>query len=76
MTYHGIAINLCPELSHFEGIVPCGIADRNFGVTSLADLGIDASAGDLIDAMRSTFGATFDARATGAVSSSMAQAQT
>jgi lipoyl(octanoyl) transferase len=33
VTYHGIAINICPDLSHFSGIVPCGIADA--GVTSL-----------------------------------------
>ena len=34
VTYHGVAINICPDLSHFEGIVPCGIGDA--GVTSLA----------------------------------------
>jgi lipoyl(octanoyl) transferase len=37
VTLHGFAINVAPDLSHFEGIVPCGIAE--FGVTSLADLG-------------------------------------
>jgi lipoyl(octanoyl) transferase len=37
VTLHGFAINVAPDLSHFEGIVPCGIAD--FGVTSLAELG-------------------------------------
>lgn len=37
VTYHGVAINLNPDLSHFEGIVPCGI--KEFGVTSLHDLG-------------------------------------
>ena len=36
VTYHGIAINICPDLSHFSGIVPCGIADA--AVTSLAEL--------------------------------------
>jgi lipoyl(octanoyl) transferase len=35
ITYHGIAVNVCPDLSHFSGIVPCGIADA--GVTSLAE---------------------------------------
>jgi lipoyl(octanoyl) transferase len=35
ITYHGIAVNICPDLSHFSGIVPCGIADA--GVTSLAE---------------------------------------
>ena len=38
VTYHGVSINRDPDLSHFEGIVPCGIADR--GVTSLAKLGL------------------------------------
>lgn len=38
ITYHGIALNVAPDLSHYAGIVPCGIAD--FGVTSLADLGV------------------------------------
>jgi lipoyl(octanoyl) transferase len=37
VTLHGFAINVAPDLSHFRGIVPCGIAD--FGVTSLAELG-------------------------------------
>jgi len=36
VTYHGVAINICPDLSHFEGIVPCGIGDA--GVTSLASI--------------------------------------
>ncbi len=36
VTYHGVAINICPDLSHFEGIVPCGIEDA--GVTSLAKI--------------------------------------
>jgi len=39
VTMHGFAVNLSPDLSHFSGIVPCGIDE--FGVTSLADLGID-----------------------------------
>jgi lipoyl(octanoyl) transferase len=37
VTLHGFAINVAPDLTHFEGIVPCGIAE--FGVTSLAELG-------------------------------------
>ena len=40
ISFHGISLNVAPNLQHFEGIVPCGI--RDFGVTSLADLGIDA----------------------------------
>ncbi len=38
-TFHGFALNVAPDLSHFSGIVPCGIAEAHFGVTSLADLG-------------------------------------
>jgi lipoyl(octanoyl) transferase len=39
ISLHGLSINVEPELAHFDGIVPCGIADADFGVTSLADLG-------------------------------------
>lgn len=45
VTYHGIAINVDPELSHFGGIVPCGI--REFGVTSFHDRGVRISMNDL-----------------------------
>jgi lipoyl(octanoyl) transferase len=44
VTYHGIAINVCPDLSHFGGIVPCGISDA--GVTSIADLQAPESAAE------------------------------
>lgn len=47
VTSHGIALNVAPDLSHYAGIVPCGI--RGFGVTSLAALGMDASM-DAVDA--------------------------
>jgi len=56
VTFHGIAINVEPDLSHFQGIVPCGIADH--GVTSLVDLGIPATLGDLDMALRACFDAT------------------
>ena len=59
VTYHGIAINVSPELSHFEGIVPCGIADPNLGVTSLADLGVAAAMDDVDQALRDTFDGIF-----------------
>jgi len=39
VSLHGIALNVDPDLSHFSGIVPCGVADARYGVTSLADLG-------------------------------------
>lgn len=50
---HGLSINVAPDLSHFSGIVPCGISDA--GVTSLADLGIAASLGDVDRVLRATF---------------------
>ena len=40
VTFHGMSLNVDPDLTHFSGIVPCGIADAHFGVTSLVDLGI------------------------------------
>ena len=39
VSFHGIAINVEPDLSHFSAIVPCGVADASYGVTSLVDLG-------------------------------------
>jgi lipoyl(octanoyl) transferase len=41
VTYHGVSLNVHPDLSHFSGIIPCGV--REHGVTSLADLGIPVS---------------------------------
>ncbi len=53
VTAHGFAINVNPDLSHFGGIVPCGISE--FPVTSLAELGVSASLADVDDALGSTF---------------------
>ena len=39
VSYHGISLNVDPDLTHFGGITPCGVTDPNLGVTSLADLG-------------------------------------
>jgi lipoyl(octanoyl) transferase len=50
VTYHGVSINLDPDLSHYDGIVPCGI--KECGVTSLSDMGIKASMDDLDRALR------------------------
>ena len=50
VSYHGVALNLDPELEHFAGIVPCGI--REFGVTSLADLGLAISMAELDGVLR------------------------
>mgnify|MGYP002385385775 FL=1 len=52
---HGIAINVEPELSHFSGIVPCGIADPRYGVTSLVDLGLPVTMHDVDVALRAAF---------------------
>ncbi len=53
VTLHGFALNIDPDLAHFAGIVPCGIADH--GVTSLADLGVMVTCGDVDDALNQTF---------------------
>jgi len=53
ISYHGIAINLSPNLSHFDGIIPCGI--REYGVTSLAALGIHVSLAELDAALEAEF---------------------
>ncbi|HEX3863488.1 MAG TPA: lipoyl(octanoyl) transferase LipB [Stellaceae bacterium] len=63
VTYHGVALNVDPDLSHYRGIVPCGIADAEHGVTSLAQLGITASVGDVDMALRATFAPVFGAAA-------------
>jgi lipoyl(octanoyl) transferase len=52
VTMHGFAVNVSPDLAHFNGIVPCGIAE--FPVTSLADLGIDATLEDFDEALAAT----------------------
>ena len=59
VSFHGLSLNIAPDLTHFDGIVPCGIADR--GVTSLADLGCSASIKDVDMCLRQTFEATFGA---------------
>ncbi|HYZ40162.1 MAG TPA: lipoyl(octanoyl) transferase LipB [Stellaceae bacterium] len=57
VTYHGVALNLDPDLDHYRGIVPCGIAEH--GVTSLAQLGIMATMADIDAALRATFAEVF-----------------
>jgi lipoyl(octanoyl) transferase len=53
IAYHGIAINVAPDLGHFQAIVPCGIAE--FGVTSLAELGIEAGMAEVDQALAASF---------------------
>ncbi len=57
VSFHGISINVEPDLSHFSGIVPCGIRDH--GVTSLVDLGLPVTMADLDAALQRSFVATF-----------------
>ena len=59
VTLHGIAINVEPELSHFSAIVPCGISDPRFGVTSLVDLGHPVGMTDVDIALRHAFEEVF-----------------
>ena len=55
VSFHGISINVEPNLSHFEAIVPCGVSDARFGVTSLADLGRPIPMAEVDLALRRTF---------------------
>ena len=57
VSFHGVSINVEPDLEHFSGIVPCGITDH--GVTSLVDLGLPVTMADLDVALRSQFDAIF-----------------
>jgi lipoyl(octanoyl) transferase len=61
VTLHGIAINVHPELSHFSGIVPCGVSERRYGVTSFADLGLTADMAEVDRALRHEFESLFGA---------------
>jgi lipoyl(octanoyl) transferase len=56
-SFHGICFNVEPDLSHYDGIVPCGIAEH--GVTSLVDLGLPVTMDDLDVALRKTFDTVF-----------------
>lgn len=57
ISFHGLSINVEPDLSHFDGIVPCGIADH--GVTSLVDLGLPVTMADVDVALKSSFDQVF-----------------
>ncbi len=58
VSFHGLSINVEPDLTHFDGIVPCGIADH--GVTSLVDLGLPVDLGDVDNALKRTFQDVFN----------------
>jgi lipoyl(octanoyl) transferase len=68
VSLHGIAINVEPDLSHFSAIVPCGVADPHFGVTSLVDLGHPIGMAEVDIALRGAFEEVF-----GPIRSSAAQ---
>ena len=57
VTFHGISLNIEPNLSHFDGIVPCGVKEH--GVTSLVDLGLPVTMADVDAALKSTFDRNF-----------------
>ena len=57
VSFHGVSLNVCPDLSHYEGIVPCGISQH--GVTSLQNLGIDATIEEVDVALRAAFELVF-----------------
>ncbi len=57
ITFHGVSLNVDPDLEHFSGIVPCGI--QGHGVTSLADLGLTATMADVDVALRAAFETVF-----------------
>jgi lipoyl(octanoyl) transferase len=59
VSFHGISLNVEPDLSHFSGIVPCGIAESHLGVTSLVDLGLPVTMEDVDVVLRGTFEEVF-----------------
>ncbi|MBI5318276.1 lipoyl(octanoyl) transferase LipB [Bradyrhizobium sp.] len=59
VSFHGIAINVEPDLSHFSAIVPCGVVDPRYGVTSLVDLGHPVTMADVDVALRQAFAEVF-----------------
>jgi lipoyl(octanoyl) transferase len=58
-TLHGVALNVDPDLTHFSGIVPCGVAEAHYGVTSLADLDRPATMAQADAALRAAFETVF-----------------
>jgi lipoyl(octanoyl) transferase len=61
VSLHGIALNVDPDLTHYSGILACGVSDARYGVTSLRDLGVTASMEDVDAALRKEFGPLFGA---------------
>ena len=61
VTLHGFALNVEPNLAHFSGIVPCGVSQARYGVTSMADLGLPVSMPEVDMMLRTTFERLFGA---------------
>ncbi len=61
ITYHGVSLNIEPDLDHYRGIVPCGIGEH--GVTSLVDLGIPVTTAEVDSALMEAFGGVFGPQA-------------
>ncbi len=61
VSLHGLALNVRPDLSHFAGIVPCGVREPRYGVTSLADLGVAVTMAEVDAALRREFEGLFGA---------------
>lgn len=59
VTLHGISLNVDPELAHFSGIVPCGVAEPRYGVTSLVDLGLPVTIPEVDALLRQEFAPLF-----------------
>jgi len=59
VTLHGVALNVDPDLAHFAGIIPCGVREQRYGVTSLTDLGIPVSLPEVDVILRREFTTLF-----------------
>ena len=59
VSLHGVALNVEPELAHFDAIVPCGVTDPRYRVTSLVDLGLPVTMADVDAALKRTFAQVF-----------------
>ena len=59
VSFHGISLNVEPDLNHFDAIVPCGVTDPRYGVTSLVDLGLPVTMADVDVALRQAFEEVF-----------------
>jgi lipoyl(octanoyl) transferase len=60
VSFHGISLNVEPDLEHFTGITPCGIDDPRYGVTSLVDLGLPVDMDEADEALRQAFRTVFN----------------